>query len=1050
VLVGREVLLQTGERALHEALGGRGRLLLLAGEAGIGKTTLARAIAEHAAAEGAVVRTGACWESEGLPPFTPWIDVLRHPAGDACAAAARLLESGEHDATDAAGAQRALLRRFSEVADALRDAARAVPQVLVLEDLHWADEPSLHLLRAVAAHLPTIAALIIGTVRDDELPPGSPLASVGGNAERLRLGGLDREAVADLLRDLLGRDAIPSELEQVQRQTSGNPLFVTQVARLLGAGGATVPSGVRDVIERRLARMSTSCDRVLGAAAVLGADFDLADIDALLGFPAAPGLDEAAGAGLLLPLDGARYRWQFVHALVQATRYEMLASEERAMLHTAAVAVLQARPGTSAAVLAHHATRGAFASDDPLPARLLLAAGQEALDRMAWAEATTGFERALAAAPVGPVGDEVRAEAWIGVGAARLRQGVDDVRLAFDEAAALARRAARGDLLARAALGFGVGLGAFEVRLVDHHQIELLEEAATVLGPADRLLPLVLARLSVALAFLDSPERRTELATRAVDLAREAGDPVVLGHALAAWCDAMAGPGSVEERSAAADEIIALAGRAGDLPLELLGRRVRVIALMEGNHHILADHEVAAYERTAERLGDPLYAWYGRLWRATRAHARGELAEAERLVAEAAALGAAGSSVNAIVLTTVHSVMTAVDRRDRVLTDRMTAEMLAALPNTMSGYLVLLIAYVEAVFGRVDQARAALSEVTADLIESVPVDSEWACSVVQLAGAVARTGDERLLPMVRGLLEPIADIGCVEGIGAYLHGSARRFLALLTAVAGDAAATRRHVDAALAAARGGGSLLEALAELDGAWALRRAADTADHERADSLARAAASTFDEIGLHALSAEAAALASGAAGVAAGPEQPAVTREGDVWAWSWDGTTVRVRHAKGVADLALLLERGGREVHVRELEGVAGTGPPAASHQAALDETAVRQYRQRLHDLEEDLDEADRHGDVGRAGRLAAERDALVMQLTAAFGLGGRARRAGSDPDERLRKAVSARVRASIDRIESVHPALGRHLRRAVRTGFWCSYQPESPVRWQIDRG
>jgi hypothetical protein len=118
--------------------------------------------------------------------------------------------------------------------------------------------------------------------------------------------------------------------------------------------------------------------------------------------------------------------------------------------------------------------------------------------------------------------------------------------------------------------------------------------------------------------------------------------------------------------------------------------------------------------------------------------------------------------------------------------------------------------------------------------------------------------------------------------------------------------------------------------------------------------------------------------------------------------------------------------------------------------LDATATAQYRQRLRDLEDDLDEAERYGDAGRSARLATERDALVDELTKAFGLGRRARSAGGDPDERLRKAVSARVKSAIDRVERLHPALGRHLRNSVHTGFWCSYEPERPVRWSLSFG
>jgi hypothetical protein len=113
--------------------------------------------------------------------------------------------------------------------------------------------------------------------------------------------------------------------------------------------------------------------------------------------------------------------------------------------------------------------------------------------------------------------------------------------------------------------------------------------------------------------------------------------------------------------------------------------------------------------------------------------------------------------------------------------------------------------------------------------------------------------------------------------------------------------------------------------------------------------------------------------------------------------------------------------------------------------LDDEAIAAYRERLAELEADLAAADRDGDIGRSDKLAAERDALVDQLAGAFGLGRR--RGFVDADERLRKAVSARVKASIDRIDTMNPPLGRHLRNSVRTGFFCTYAPETPVRWQV---
>ncbi|MGQ0831337.1 MAG: ATP-binding protein [Microthrixaceae bacterium] len=1056
MLVGRDLLLEAGDVAIHAALAGRGRLLLLSGEAGIGKTSLAVALADRAAGLGALVRTGACWESERLPPFTPWLDVLHRPGNDACASAATHLEGSDgQDTRDASDALRARGRRFAGVVDALRTSGLDRPQVVVLEDLHWADSESLDLLVAVTAHLPTMPVLVIGTYRDDEVDPSSRLASVGGNADRLALTGLEADSVALVLAAVLGRTPTVGELDAVQRQTGGNPLFITQVARLLDAGSSALPSGVRDVLLRRFARTSESCNRLLGAAAVLGAEFDGTVLSQIVGSPIDEALDEAVAARLVVPVDDVPGRWRFVHALVQATRYEALSSRERASLHRAAVDALRGRPGVSPATLAHHAARGDFDPEDLLPATILTAAGHEALDRLAWPDALAAFERVLAVAPLGPAGDEARAEAWLGIGATRLRRGDKDTRTAFDEAAAVARRTGRADLLARAALGFSVGLGAFEVRLLDHHQIELLEESVTRLADADPLLPLVLARLSVALAFVDSSGRRIELAERAVALGRATGESVALGYALAAWCDAVADPEHVEARLDAAAEVVVLAGRTGDLRLELLGRRLRVVALFERCDHSTVATEISGYERAAERLGDPLYSWYGDLWRATLAAADGRTVEAADCLHRAEELGALGGSTNSRLLGQVSAVMTAIDRRDQAAVDRSLTRMIDEMPEIIDPYADVTTAFAAAALGDLERARRYLALVSPAGLAALPRDSEWVCAMAQAAYAVARTELRPLAAYLVAQLEPVADLGAVEGIGAYTHGSAHRFLAMLSSIEGDRAGTRAHVDAARAAAAGGGRAMEALTDLDGAWALSRSDDERDRAAAIELAARAEVAFREVGLLGPAAEAAALAAPAPDPAplaqpAGehrPNQVSLIREGDAWAWTWQGRTVRVRHAKGVADLALLLQRAGREVHVRELEGVPAVVLVPQSRQVALDATAVRQYRQRLVDLEEDLDEADRRGDAGRAAALAAERDALVDELTKAFGVGGRARRVGSDPDERLRKAVSARVRASIDRLEALDPALGRHLRAAVRTGFWCSYQPEHPVTWTV---
>ena len=169
----------------------------------------------------------------------------------------------------------------------------------------------------------------------------------------------------------------------------------------------------------------------------------------------------------------------------------------------------------------------------------------------------------------------------------------------------------------------------------------------------------------------------------------------------------------------------------------------------------------------------------------------------------------------------------------------------------------------------------------------------------------------------------------------------------------------------------------------------------------------------------------------------------REGDTWALTYGGTTARVRDTKGMADLAVLLGSPGRDVHCLELMGggvVQGDAGPA------LDAKARRAYETRIVDLQHDIDDARDANDFVRAERAEAELDALTTQLAEAFGLGNRDRATGSSA-ERARTAVTYRIRASLKRINEVHPELARHLTNAVRTGTWCSYRPETDVVWTI---
>jgi len=1031
---------------------GHGRLLLITGEAGIGKTTVAREIAEQAVGMGALVRWGGCWDGGDEIPFGVWTDCLRRPGNDACAAVAARMEQGGFE-TDVDGAPRGRSRFYAAVVDALASTSVARSQVVVLEDLHWADPPSLQLLASMTAQLPAMSVLVVATYRDDELPWAAPLAAIGSNAERFVLEGLAEADVASLLAETLGRHPTSDQTLSVHRDTGGNPLFVTEVGRLDAAGSsATVPGGVRDVLARRLARLSPACHRVLGAAAVLGATFDADTLAAVVGDTGAevrPALEEAAAARLVVPGDEPGH-WSFVHALFRAARYDALGSAERSELHRRAVDTLAESASVPAAVLAHHAVRARSDADDPRRAELVVAAARDAVARLAVGEAVRLTVRALHLAPTGPPGDEVRAEAWLAAGDAELRRGDPEAAAAaFESAASVGRSLARPDLVARAALGFGAGLGGFEVRVFDHRQVDLLEEAAAQLPAASPLRPLVLARLSVALSFVESGERRLALADEAVEDARRNGDRQALAAAIAARCDAIAGPDHVTERLGAASEIVALAQRGGDLPLELLGRRLRVVALLELRSIEALQAEMMAFARGAERLEDPLYGWYVPLWQAMRAYADGRIDDALGLADQAGELGRSAGSLNAELLRLTIAVFAAIDRRDTVAADRAWAQMATLHPEFATLVAAPATAIVDAVCGRGDRARAYLERSGRETLASLAKDQEWLTSVCQLVMAAVAAGHDGVVRDAFQRLLPYAGLGVFEGVAAVDHGVVDRFLALAAGHLGEIDAARAHVDAALAATANAGQLVLAHTRADCARALARG-DPADRQAAAELAAGAVADYERFGLDALAGELRDLAAPRRPDMATPAETSrsatLAREGDTWVFTFDGTAARLRHAKGVADLAVLLARPGRDVHVRELEGVTPLAGVTGAD-TALDGTAIAAYRRRLRELEAELDEADQHADAGRAEKLAAERDALVDELTKAFGLGGRRRRVGPDPDERLRKAVQGRVKATIERLHELHPPLARHLRAAVRTGYWCSYRPETAVVWKV---
>jgi predicted ATPase len=452
----REKELALACRALDEALEGPGRLLLLVGEPGIGKTRLALELSAIARERGARVLWGRCDESEGGRAYWPWIQVLR--AGLAEWGADSLLpEIGEAASAELAELLPELRERLPELPRPARDREQGrarlfdgvhallrrrsaeAPLVLVLDDLHCADEPSLRLLRSLSRALAELRALLVGSYRDVEVSESHPLAATLAELARahpprrqLLLRGLALGCVERLMARRLGAPPSPALVSACHARSEGNPLFLLELLQWLESRGdvgpappdgfeSEVPEGIRHVIRRRLAALSEPCRGALAAAAVVGREFPLGVLArvAELGPGALLGrLAEAESARALERVRGSPGRFRFAHVLIRETLYEELPSLARARLHLRAGEALEElyrpRPlaptrlvldvrGEHAAELAHHFFEAQPLSDPERTLALLERAGDHALSVFAPHEAARHFERALgvleAAAP---------------------------------------------------------------------------------------------------------------------------------------------------------------------------------------------------------------------------------------------------------------------------------------------------------------------------------------------------------------------------------------------------------------------------------------------------------------------------------------------------------------------------------------------------------------------------------------------------------------------------------------------------------------------------
>lgn len=1102
LFVGRTLELDELQRALTDALAGSGRLLLLTGEAGIGKTRLADELARLAPARGAQVVWGRCWESGGAPAFWPWTQILRACQRDLDASiveplwrthAADLAElmpeaAATHDSPAAPMVEpdQARFRLFDAVATVLRAVSRQVPLVLILDDLHAADQPSLMLLRFVGRELRGARLMIVGTYREWEAAQapacGPILAEVCREGQQLALRGLSREDTADYLRRAYAGAADAPMVEALYARTEGNPLFLTEVARLVdrdtlrsGRQNLRVPEHVRAVIRQRIALLPEADREVLTVAAVIGREFEVPVLESILGpqaFAVRSALEQAALLGVVKPIPHTLGRWSFSHVLLRDTLYEDLPASTRAQWHrrigTSLETFYAGDLAAHLAEIAHHFVLGADAESSDAALDYTQRAGQRAQALLAYEEAVTHFERALQVLDLrrtaGRPGDvRRRVELQLALGDALW--GVRDLaamRTTYAQAAETARTLPRDEaapFLATAALGYG---GRQQRAHVVYEQavVDLLEEALRLLPAEDgRLRARVTARLAYALySQPDSYARRVELCRSAVSMARRMGDPLTLRWVLNDWRWALWGPDTIDERLQIAAELVELAERSGDREMLMNEHAWRLVDLLELGDMAAVEAELDIYKRLAYQLRLPWYQEYVARFGAMRAILQGQFAEGERLSNEAMGLAQRVHHEDSVLLYGSQLLGLRIEQ-GRI------GEMDSALQVMVAQYPAVpvwrsLTASVHARMGRLDEARAEIDRLAVRDFSDLPRDYLRISCLMYLADACVAVGDRRRAALLYDLALPYASRCVVIGFGLMCWGALARFLGSLATTLERWEDATTHFEAALEINRRLHAR-PAVAHTQLAYAQMLQRSRRDPERARMLAAESAATAAALGMEALAAAATRLCADlaavpAATIAAAPTPAAVFRQqGDVWTMELDGRRIQLKDLLGFTYLAQLLRYPDREFHVLDLVAlVGGTSEEAESIDLGgdtgevLDQRARSAYRERLRELQSELVEAEEDHDLGRMTKLRAEVDVLSDELVRASGLGGRARRTGSVA-ERARVNVSKRIGIAMKRIAAHHEELARYLSQTIKTGTFCSYNPDPRRRlpWEL---
>ncbi len=880
--VGREREQAELVSALEDALDGRGRLVLVVGEPGIGKSRLADEVMAQATARGARVIVGRCWEAGGAPAYWPWVqalrayargtepEILREQLGMGAGDLAQLLPELRDLFPDlpvppAPESEGARFRLFEAAAAFLRSASEVGPLVLVLDDLHAADDPSLLMLRFIAREMASTHLLVVCALRDVDPTLSEPLTLAlaelarESHCARIGLAGLDEAHVSEYVELSTGIEPAEGLVRAIRAETEGNPLFVGEVVRLLDAEGQIgkadahlrIPPGVKAVIGQRVGRLSDGCREVLVSASVLGREFSLDALGGLAGLRrdgVLEVLDEAIDERVVGEVPGSSSRLRFGHALIRDTLYDDLSPSERLRRHRDAAAALEAVYASDLephlAELAHHLFAAAPARGDERAIGYARRAGDRAASQLAYEEAVRHYEMALTLA----VEDAAGCELLLALGDAQGRAGTTKAaRESFVRAADLAESLGLPERLGEAAMSYG-GRIIWEVSRGDPVHVPLLERALAALPEDDSPLRVrLLARLSGGpLRDTTFPsERKRLLSEQALAMARRLADPGTLAYAIAGYIPANHSPEFVPTQVELATELIAVANGAGEPERAAEGYENRLTGQLELGDVRGAKADLREMARIANELRQPSQLWFAVAYDALISLLEGNFAEAERLIEKARVLGMGAQSWSATV---GHRLQLYLLRREQ----GRIAEVEDLVRQSLLDYPTYplwrcVFAQTMAELGHRDEAKETLDALAPDGFAALPFDEEWNIGMGLLAEAVLLLEDRPRAEEIYERMRPYADRVAVS-YPEISTGCVARNLGRLAALLERWDEAEAHLELAIEV-NGRVGARPQVAHSQEAYARMLAArgDPADRERAAELMDAARSAYRELGM-----------------------------------------------------------------------------------------------------------------------------------------------------------------------------------------------------------